>query len=337
MRKRLRARGHLAKYDFSDILGESEKIKDAIEKAKRFGKVDATVLIYGETGTGKEFFAHAIHNVSSRKNGPFIAVNCAAMPESLLESELFGYAEGAFTGAKKGGKRGLFEAADGGTIFLDEISEMSDKLQTRLLRVLQEYEIMRLGDNRVIRIDVRVIAATNRNLHKMVAEKLFRADLFYRINVLTLVIPSLRERREDIPVLVDHFLHLFNRKFGKNIKGVERRGMELLAAHDWPGNIRELKNIMERLVILSDGEYIPAELVAESLYTSSEWRPTEPVRQGQPDVTPGQRRISRLEEEAIREALIAAKGNKKKAAALLGISRTTLWRRLKKLQSGEHR
>lgn len=331
MRKRLRNRGHLAKYDFHDILGESEKIRASIEKARRFGRVDATVLIYGETGTGKEFFAHAIHNASSRRNGPFIAVNCAAVPENLLESELFGYAEGAFTGAKRGGKKGLFETADGGTIFLDEISEMSDKLQTRLLRVLQEYEIMRLGDDRVITVDVRVIAATNRDLRKMVAEKLFRADLYYRINVLTLVIPSLRERREDIPVLVGHFLQVFNKKFQKNIKGVERQGIDLFYTHDWPGNIRELQNIMERLVILTDGDYIPAELVAESLYTSLEGYPVETARQEKPGTSPEPQSLSRLEEKAIRDTLAAVKGNKKQAAAILGVSRTTLWRRLKKL------
>ena len=191
----MRNLGHVAKYTFEDILGNSSKIKDAIEKAYRFGDVDATVLIYGETGVGKEFFAHAIHNVSPRRDGPFITVNCAAIPDNLLESELFGYAEGAFTGAKKGGKRGYFEMADGGTIFLDEISEMSDKLQTKLLRVLQEREVMRLGDDRLITVDVRVIAATNSDLRKLVKEKLFRADLFYRINVLSLVVPPIRERR----------------------------------------------------------------------------------------------------------------------------------------------
>jgi propionate catabolism operon transcriptional regulator len=331
-KRKIRSRGHVAKYTFDDILGKSAKIKSAIEKARRFGSVDATVLIYGETGVGKEFFAHAIHNVSPRKDGPFIAVNCAAVPENLLESELFGYAEGAFTGAKKGGKRGFFEMANQGTIFLDEISEMSDKLQTRLLRVLQEYEIMRLGDDRLISVDVRVIAATNSDLRGLVENRLFRADLFYRINVLTLVVPTLRERREDIPVLVDHFLGVCNQKFQKNIKGIEPKGIDHFYAHDWPGNTRELQNIMERLVILTDDDYISADLVAESLIVS----PIEPhpfsSQEPPPESLnpPKHQTKANLDKKAILSALAAAQGNKKKAAQILGISRTTLWRRLKK-------
>lgn len=327
----MRSRGHVAKYSFDDILGKSAKIKSAIEKARRFGSVDATVLIYGETGVGKEIFAHAIHNVSPRKDGPFIAVNCAAVPENLLESELFGYAEGAFTGAKKGGKKGVFEMANGGTIFLDEISEMSDKLQTRLLRVLQEYEIMPLGDARLISVDVRVIAATNSDLRGMVEKKLFRSDLYYRINVLTLVVPALRERREDIPILVDHFLQVSNKKFQKNIKGIEPRGIDLFYAHEWPGNTRELQNIMERLVILTDGDYISADLVAESLYISQiKPHPTSsPQLQFKTKPQKPQTKAS-FDKKAILNALAATDGHKKKAARILGISRTTLWRRMKK-------
>lgn len=327
----MRSRGHVAKYSFDDILGKSAKIKSAIEKARRFGSVDATVLIYGETGVGKEIFAHAIHNVSPRKDGPFIAVNCAAVPENLLESELFGYAEGAFTGAKKGGKKGVFEMANGGTIFLDEISEMSDKLQTRLLRVLQEYEIMPLGDARLISVDVRVIAATNSDLRGMVEKKLFRSDLYYRINVLTLVVPALRERREDIPILVDHFLQVSNKKFQKNIKGIEPRGIDLFYAHEWPGNTRELQNIMERLVILTDGDYISADLVAESLYISQiKPNPTSsPQLQFKTKPQKPQTKAS-FDKKAILNALAATDGHKKKAARILGISRTTLWRRMKK-------
>lgn len=331
MRKRLHDRGHLAKYDFCDILGISEKNKNTINKAKRYASVDATVLIYGETGTGKELFAHAIHNNSSRRNGPFIAVNCAAVPENLLESELFGYAEGAFTGAKKGGKKGIFETANKGTIFLDEISEMSDKLQTRLLRVLQEYEIMRLGDDRVITTDIRVIAATNRNLCKMVEENLFRADLYYRINVLTLLIPALRERKEDIPLLVNHFLTTFNKKYQKNIKGIEKEGIKLLYAHNWPGNIRELQNVIERLVIFTDNDYIPTKLVEESLDTFLQGHPLVPSWQTKQQ---GPQSLSQLEEKAIRDTLAAVKGDKQRAADILGVSRTTLWRRLKKLHTG---
>lgn len=326
----MRARGHVAKYTFDDILGKSAEIKAAIDKARRFGSVNATVLIYGETGVGKEIFAHAIHNTSPCRKGPFIAVNCAAVPENLLESELFGYAEGAFTGAKTGGKQGFFEMADGGTIFLDEISEMSDKLQARLLRVLQEYEIMRLGDDRVITLDVRVIAATNSDLSSMVEEKLFRSDLYYRINVLNLVVPTLRERREDIPFLVDHFLGVFNKKFQKNIKGIEPQGMNLFYIHDWPGNTRELQNTMERLVILTDDDYIPASLVEESISIPSTRAPDTASLLPQPEPQP--QNIANLEKKAILNALIASGGNKKKAAQLLGMSRTTLWRRLKKFE-----
>ncbi len=325
VRRSLQGRGHVAKYFFSDIIGPSPKTRAVVEKAMKFGKVDATVLILGETGVGKEYFAHAMHSVSPRREGPFIAVNCAAVPENLLESELFGYAEGAFTGARKGGKPGLFELAHGGTIFLDEISEMSERLQTRLLRVLQEREVMRLGDNRVIPVDIRVIAATNRDLGRLVEENRFRADLYYRINVLTLVIPPLRERKEDIPALVAHFLEAFSRKFGKDVRAVAPHGMDLLVSYDWPGNIRELRNVMERLVILAEGEVVPADLVAECLFAAPV--PRKQVHEHLPS-------LARAEEELIREALAAARGNKKKAAALLGISRTTLWRRLRQFHGG---
>ncbi|MDH7577106.1 MAG: sigma 54-interacting transcriptional regulator [Bacillota bacterium] len=335
VRKNLRDRGHVAKYHFTDILGPSPKTKAVVEKARRFGKVDATVLICGETGVGKEYFAHAMHSVSPRREGPFIAVNCAAVPENLLESELFGYAEGAFTGAKKGGKQGLFELAHGGTIFLDEISEMSERLQTRLLRVLQEHEVMRLGDDRVIPVDIRVVAATNRDLRKLVGENRFRADLYYRINVLTLVIPPLRERREDIPALVENFLWAFNKKFNKSLTNIEPRGMQLLSNYTWPGNIRELRNIMERLVILTDEDPIPADLVAECLYTSpahpASPLPPHPLSRALPADSHPAQNLARLEEQTIRDVLASVHGNKKRAAQILGVSRTTLWRRLKKI------
>ena len=232
---------------------------------------------------------------------------------------------------QKGGKKGVFEMANGGTIFLDEISEMSDKLQTRLLRVLQEYEIMPLGDARLISVDVRVIAATNSDLRGMVEKKLFRSDLYYRINVLTLVVPALRERREDIPILVDHFLQVSNKKFQKNIKGIEPRGIDLFYAHEWPGNTRELQNIMERLVILTDGDYISADLVAESLYISQiKPHPTSsPQLQFKTKPQKPQTKAS-FDKKAILNALAATDGHKKKAARILGISRTTLWRRMKK-------
>ena len=224
--------------------------------------------------------------------------------------------------------------ADGGTIFLDEISEMSDKLQTKLLRVLQEREVMRLGDDRLITVDVRVIAATNSDLRKLVKEKLFRADLFYRINVLSLVVPPLRERREDIPFLLEYFLNIFCKKYNKNIKGIEPEGIELFYQYDWPGNTRELQNIMERLVILTDGNYISADLVSESLLISSpDYISVSPSPSSQPENIDEQELTLKTDidsKTAILKALATAGGNKKKAAQLLGISRTTLWRRLKK-------
>jgi transcriptional regulator with PAS, ATPase and Fis domain len=379
VRRTLRDRGHVAKYRFHDILGPSPLTRAVVEKARNFGLVDAPVLIYGETGVGKELFAHAIHSVSPRKDGPFIAVNCAAVPESLLESELFGYAEGAFTGARKGGKPGLFELAHGGTIFLDEISEMSERLQARLLRVLQEYEVMRLGDNRVIPVDVRVITATNCDLKRLVSENRFRPDLFYRVAVLTLVIPPLRERKEDIPVLVDSFLEAFNRRFGKELKGIEGGGMELLLAYHWPGNTRELQSVLERLVILADGDMIRSQLVKECLTTdlfctvgcpwcgrgcpllgSGRTMGTAPAggpTAGTDERTPGgdpglpagghpgaqappqaaqpgfplpvSPDIAALNDKLLRDVLASVQGNRTKAARLLGVSRTTLWRRLK--------
>lgn len=337
VRKTLRDRGHIAKYHFHDIIGSSRTTMAVIEKAKRFGAVDATVLIYGETGVGKEFFAQAMHNVSPRRGGPFIAVNCAAVPENLLESELFGYVEGAFTGAKKGGRPGLFELAHGGTIFLDEISEMSERLQTRLLRVLQEYEVMRLGDNRVIPVDVRVIAATNCNLYRMVVENRFRSDLFYRINVLTLLIPPLKERKDDISALVDNFLQFFNKRFNKELKGIERRGLELLIAYHWPGNTRELRNVLERLVVLAEGDFIPAHLVDECLVATLCCPNTGASPGPQPAHSPPviyPQASGKLDEGLLNNALTAAQWNRKQAAALLGISRTTLWRWLKKFAVG---
>ncbi|HWI66143.1 MAG TPA: sigma 54-interacting transcriptional regulator [Symbiobacteriaceae bacterium] len=317
IRQRLQATGHIAKYSFRDITGESRAITDVIAKADRFGRVDSTVLIEGETGTGKERFAHAIHRVSPKAAGPFVAVNCGALQESLLESELFGYVEGAFTGARKGGKEGLFELAHGGTIFLDEVSEMSESLQAKVLRVIQEHEVMRIGDDRIIPVDVRVVAATNRCLKGLVTAGAFREDLYYRINVLHLRVPPLRERVQDIPLLVQNFLHEFNRRFGKEVGGVESTGMNLLCEHLWPGNVRELRNIVERMVILTEGRVVRAETVAESL---------QDLRMSEAPPTPGS-----SSDTEIRAALAKAQGNKGEAARLLGIGRTTLWRRLKEM------
>ncbi|WP_034763213.1 sigma-54 interaction domain-containing protein [Rossellomorea vietnamensis] len=241
VRKReLQRRGYIAKYTFDSILGNSPLIKDTKLIAEKLAKSELPILIYGETGTGKELFSSAMHNDSSRKNSPYLAVNCSALPEDLLESELFGYEEGAFTGAKKGGKKGLFEQADGGTLFLDEIGDISLKLQARLLRVLQEMEIRRIGGNKNIPVDVRIIAATNKDLHALIIEGTFREDLYHRLKVLSLQLPSLRERSEDIPLLIEHFLGMEHSK----ITTIDRAVLEAMKKAPWKGNIRELKNTL---------------------------------------------------------------------------------------------
>jgi PAS domain S-box-containing protein len=238
-----------AKYTFHDIIGESEAIKATIEQAQRAAVTPATVLLRGESGTGKELFAHAIHRASDRNKGQFIRVNCAALTDSLLESELFGYVEGAFTGAKRGGKTGLFEEANGGTIFLDEIGEISLNLQAKLLRVLQEREIVKVGDNRSFTVDVRVIAATNANLEAGLRAGKFREDLYYRLNVIPVMIPPLRQRRDDIPLLVHHLIGSFNQEYGRCVEGISNEALQILMGHHWPGNVRELENIIGRAII----------------------------------------------------------------------------------------
>ena len=241
IREKLYLRGNIAENTFNDIVGQSNIIRKLKKEAKNYAQVDSPILIYGETGTGKELFAQAIHNYSPRKNKPFVAFNCAALPETLLESELFGYVRGAFTGAKKEGKVGLFEQAHEGTIFLDEIGEISQNIQARLLRVLQEHKVRRLGDDRVIPVNVRVITSTNKKLIKLVKEKKFRDDLYYRINVLNLIIPPLRERKEDTSLLVNFFIKKYGYKFKKVVEGISEEGMRILENYDWPGNIRQLE------------------------------------------------------------------------------------------------
>ncbi len=238
-----------AKYTFDDIAGNEASILDAIEKAKKAAFTPATIFLMGESGTGKEMFAHAIHNASDRKYNQFVRVNCAAIAESILESELFGYEEGAFTGAKKGGKKGLFEEANRGTIFLDEISEISVETQAKLLRVLQEKEVVRVGGTKSISIDVRIIAATNADIEEAVKEGKFRKDLFYRINMFPIKIPSLNERKGDIPILARLFIKKFNQEYGRNIDGIREDAIKALTEYNWPGNVRELENIIGRAII----------------------------------------------------------------------------------------
>lgn len=323
-RQEMASRGRVARHTFLDIETRSASMERVIEEAKRFACFDTTVLIQGETGVGKEYFAHAIHQAGGRRKGPFVAVNCAAIPENILESELFGYSEGAFTGAKKGGKMGLFEQAHGGTVFLDEVGEMSELLQARLLRVLQEHEVYRLGDDRIIPVDIRVIAATNRDLLHMVRERKFREDLYYRLDVLTLEIPALRERKEDIPDFVRRFVRDFNGQYHTSVEEIDPKAMELLVGYDWPGNIRELYNVVGRLTALSSGKSIARQDVMRVLAKRLESASSIPL-----ELLPSSRSLKGAEVEAIREALTKTGGNKQKAAELLGIGRVTLWRRLK--------
>ncbi|MDR3588173.1 MAG: sigma 54-interacting transcriptional regulator [Negativicutes bacterium] len=328
IRNKIHAKGLFAKYRFETIIGKSRAITDTIHTAREYSKVESNVLLIGETGTGKELFAQSIHNLSGRGGGPFVAVNCAAIPEQLLESELFGYAEGAFTGAVRGGKPGLFELAHKGTIFLDEISELSPALQGRLLRVLQEKEIMRLGADRIIPVDVRIISATNRNLKQMVDSGIFRRDLLYRLDVLRIFLPPLRRRKEDLPLLIEYFLRQKNYKFGKNLTVISPAALKTLTEYDWPGNIRELENICERLVILSAGaEAGPAE-VQKALFEDDYF--SDAVARTVPPAGDSPRKLRDSEMDAILAALAECGNNRTEAARLLGIHKATLWRKLKR-------
>ncbi|SHJ17223.1 sigma-54 interaction domain-containing protein [Lutispora thermophila] len=243
---------------FDDIIGESNKMIDAINQGKLYSKSDSPVLITGESGTGKELFARAIHNESSRKDKPFIAINCAAIPDQLLESELFGYEPGTFTGGIKEGKAGIFEIAHKGTVFLDEIGEMPPHLQAKLLRVLQEKKVRRVGGSKEIPFDVRLITATNRNIDEMVKAKEFRLDLLFRINIFNINIPPLRERKEDIPILFEHFTRIYSERYNKHIDGIEQNAMRKLINYNWPGNVREFQNVLERAIALATKREISA-------------------------------------------------------------------------------
>jgi DNA-binding NtrC family response regulator len=297
------------------IVGRSRVMQDVIRKAELVGETKSTVLITGETGTGKELVARAIHARSAQRDMPLIKVNCAAIPETLLESELFGHVRGAFTGATSN-KKGKFALADGSTIFLDEIGTMSPVLQSKLLRVLQEREFEPLGSERSQQIDVRVIAATNRDLHQMVKDGTFQEDLFYRLNVIPIEIPPLRNRREDIPVLAEHFVRKHQQRTGKRIDRIENGVIEALGGYQWPGNVRELENTIERAVVLStDGVIWPASISVVGVATAqSNSLPSLKLRTN----------IEWIEQETIRRALESAAGVKKDAADLMGISQRAL-------------
>ncbi len=303
------------------IIGQSPGFIALKETVKRVALSNSTVLLRGESGTGKELFARAIHSESGRSQGPFVRVNCAAIPEALLESELFGYNEGAFTGAQKGGHMGKFEFADKGVIFLDEIGDMPLMMQAKLLRVLQEKEIERLGDTRTRRVDVRVIAATNRNLEEMIINGEFREDLYYRINVVTLNIPPLRSRVEDIELLLNYFIKRFNEDFGLQVTGVDKEVIEIFKNQRWPGNLRELENVIERAFNIIDGNIIHKEHLP--LYMQNSRRLKGKHHKGGLS-----KLVEDIEREAILDALEACAGNKNRTAAMLGISRAGLYKKL---------
>jgi len=311
---------------FGDITGNSDAINEVKFKAVKIARSNSTVLIVGESGTGKELFARAIHADGSRSHKPFVPINCGAIPEHLLESELFGYEEGAFTGARRGGKPGKFELANGGTIFLDEIGNMSLYLQAKLLRVLQERQIERVGGTQVIPVDIRVIAATNSDLQEMVRKGRFREDLYYRLSVIPLVIPPLRERREDIPLLLKHYLRRYNKLLGKNIQGFSEEALRICEEYPWPGNVRELINAVEYAINLEEERLILPESLPPRLRRDKESRPL-PVHQV--EIKP----LEQMEKQAIKNALETygwSDEGKKRAAQALGISRATIYRKINK-------
>jgi transcriptional regulator with PAS, ATPase and Fis domain len=308
------------------IIGVSEPMRRVMRLIGKIAATESTVLITGESGTGKELIASAIHYQSARSGGPFLPINAGALPESLVESELFGHVRGAFTGATQD-KKGLFEEADGGTIFLDEVGELSPAVQVKLLRVLQQHEVRRVGGNRQIYVDVRVIAATNQDLKLSMENGRFREDLFYRLNVLHIHLPPLRDRRDDIPVLARYCLEQYSEKLGKNVETFAPRAQLVLMNYDYPGNVRELQNAIERGVALADGSVITEHDL-----------PPEMLERGVPrlshtpdDVYPETLSLREVEERHIRRVLSRFGGNATRAAESLGISRATLWRKLKRM------
>ena len=319
-------------YTIQDIVGESPQVLALKKQIRKAADSNSTVLILGENGTGKELVAHAIHYLSARSDKPFVRINCAAIPADILESELFGYVGGAFTGSNRGGKKGKIEMADGGTLFLDEIGDMSFPMQAKLLRFLQEKEIERLGENKVRQIDVRVLAATNQNLPEQIRNKQFREDLYYRLQVLQLDVPPLRDRQQDIALLVGFFVEKFNRIFGKKVQTIAPAVSDILHCYHWPGNVRQLENVLERAFNMVEAEEILPEHLPAYL-----WELRKP--QETPDYAIATRlgfsanlanAKQNLERQQILEVLERTRGNKSEAARLMGITRTTLYQKLQK-------
>lgn len=320
------------RFGLENVVGQSRQMREVLELVKKVASSEAsTVLIQGETGTGKDLIARALHYESRRSTYPFFAINCAAIPETLIETELFGHEKGAFTDAKAM-KKGIFELADGGTVFLDEISEMQPNLQAKLLRVLEDQTFRRVGGTRDITVDVRVVAASNRNIEEAVRSGKFREDLYYRLSVIAINLAPLRERREDIPLLIDHFIKHYNAKFKKNIKGVTDRAEKLMLEYHWPGNVRELKNAIERAMILQDQGYIDIQHLPIRISESSLPAPKFKSDSLGPSASlPASGiRLFDIERQLIEQALKTTGGNKSKAARLLGITRDTLRYKVKK-------
>ena len=309
------------RYDFSHIIGNSNPLRQVYEQVSQVARANTTVLLRGESGTGKELIAHAIHYNSLRSNKPFIKVSCAALPETLIESELFGYEKGAFTGAQ-GRKKGRFELADGGTLFLDEIGDLSTSTQIKLLRVLQEREFERLGGTDTIKINVRLVAATNKDLGKAIAEGNFREDLYYRLNVFTIFMPPLRERKSDVLLLADHFLEKFAREHGKRIKRISTPAIDMLASYHWPGNVRELENVIERAVLVCETGVIHGHHLPPTLQTAE--------RSGTVTRLSLEATVAAYESDLIQDALKTTRGNRKRAAQLLDTTERIFGYKVKK-------
>ena len=334
--------GLTAEYTFDSIIGSSPALQSAIRQAKEYSASPYSLLIVGESGVGKELFSQAVHNESDRAQGPFVAINCANFPENLIESELFGYVSGAFTGASKNGQIGKFELADGGTLFLDEIGELPLHFQSKLLRVLETHQVTRIGSSTPTLVNVRIIAATNRDLQKMIEEGLFRKDLYYRLQVLTVEVPPLRDRLEDVVDLAEAFLIQAAEVNGEEPKTLSRDAKKSLSEYTWPGNIRELKNVIQRVAVLSKTDVVDKETLETAIYSKGYAFKSEDKSEKESEVSEKEdtlesrfREVYKSHRELLEEALRLANGNKTKAAELLGVTRQTIYRLMKKYSIDE--
>ena len=317
-------------YDFHDIIGQSRKMREVFDLVQKVADCDSTILLNGETGTGKGMVARAIHQKSKRRNKPFISINCGAIPENLLESELFGHVRGAFTGATSS-KQGKFELADSGTIFLDEIGDMSADLQVKVLKVLEEGEFEQVGGAKTIKVDVRIVAATHRDLSEEVQKGNFREDLYYRLYVIPVMLPSLRERRSDIPFLISHFLEQFNQKNNRSVHEISEEVLDMMMNHSWPGNVRELKNMMERLVVLKGSGEISARDLPSEIKSTHKYEPSTAIEISDEGICLNSA-VTEFEKALILQSLEKTKWVKNKAAKLLHLNRTTLVEKIKRHQ-----